>query len=74
MTEITNELNYEILKSLQKGQAEIKAILSEHTRQFIKIREDINNLRSDDLRRETMQAQIDVRLDRIEARLDLIDE
>jgi hypothetical protein len=37
------------------------------------LREDINNLRSDDLRRETMQVQMDMRPDRIEARLDLRD-
>ena len=71
MVEITNELIYEVLKRLQAGQADIKNVLTEHTRQLIKIREDINNLRSDDLRREALQAQIDLRLDRIEARLDL---
>ena len=59
---VTNELLYEVLKQIQGGQAEIKAVLSDHTRQLIRIREDINNLRSDDLRREAMQAQMDVRL------------
>jgi hypothetical protein len=37
------------------------------------IREDINNLRSDDLRRETVQVQMDLRLERIETRLNLHD-
>jgi hypothetical protein len=37
------------------------------------IREEINNLRSDDLRRETVQAQMDLRLERIETRLNLHD-
>jgi hypothetical protein len=36
------------------------------------IREDINNLRSD-LRRETVQVQMDLRLERIETRLNLHD-
>jgi hypothetical protein len=37
------------------------------------IREDINNLRSDDLRRETVQVQMDLRPERIETRLNLHD-
>jgi hypothetical protein len=37
------------------------------------VRQDINNLRGDDLRHETMQAQMDMRLDRIETRLNLHD-
>lgn len=32
MTQVTNELIYEILKQLQAGQAEIKAILLDHSR------------------------------------------
>ena len=59
MTEITNQLIYEVLKQLQAGQAEIKAILTDHTRQIIRVREEINALRGDDLRRETLQAQMD---------------
>jgi hypothetical protein len=51
MTQITNELIYEILKQLQTGLAEIKTTLADHTRQLIRVREDINSLRSDDLRR-----------------------
>jgi hypothetical protein len=55
------------------GQAEIKGILADHTRQLIRVREDINSLRGDDLRRETLQAQMDTRLQRIETRLNLTD-
>jgi hypothetical protein len=73
MAEITNELIYEILKSLQAGQTEIKATLSDHTHQLIRVREEINALRSDDLRRESLQAQMDTRLQRIENRLHLTD-
>jgi len=73
MTAVTNELIYEILKLLQAGQAEIKATLADHTRQLIRVREDINGLRGDDLRRETLQAQMDTRLQRIETRLSLND-
>jgi hypothetical protein len=73
MTQITNELIYEVLKQLQSGLAEIKATQADQNRQLIRIREDINGLRGDDLRRETMQAQMDTRLQRIENRLNLSD-
>jgi hypothetical protein len=62
---ITKDLIYEILKQLQCGVAEMKATLADHTRQFIRVREEINavrddisDLRSDDLRGERMQADM----------------
>jgi septal ring factor EnvC (AmiA/AmiB activator) len=71
---------YEVLKSIQAQLAEIKATLNDHTRQFLRVREDINNvrddinnLRTDDLRHETMQVQMNARLERIETRLNLHD-
>lgn len=73
MTQITNELIYEVLKQLQSGLSEIKSAQTDQNRQLIRIREDINSLRGDDLRRETMQAQMDTRLQRIENRLNLSD-
>lgn len=73
MTHITTELTYEILNQLHAGQGEIKAILLDQQRQLIRVREDINSLRADDLRRETLQAQMDARLQHIEARLNLSD-
>jgi septal ring factor EnvC (AmiA/AmiB activator) len=80
MTAITNELMYEILKAIQKELAEVKAAQADHTRQLLRIREDINglredinNLRKDDLRIETMQTNMDARLERIERRLNLAD-
>jgi hypothetical protein len=48
---VTNELIYDVLKQLQADVAEVKATLADHTRQFIRVREDINTLRGDDLRR-----------------------
>ena len=70
---VSSELLYEVLKKLQAGQAEMKATLGDVVAQLIRIREDINSLRSDDLRRERVQAQMDVRLERIENRLNLAD-
>jgi hypothetical protein len=68
---VTLELMYEVLKKLQDGQARIVDTQADHTHQLLRLREDINNLRSDDLRRETMQVQMDIRLGRIETRLNL---
>lgn len=73
MAEVTNELLYEVLKKLQADMAEVKTTLGDHGRQLIRIREDINVLRGDDLRRESMQAHMDHRLERIEQRLQLAD-
>jgi hypothetical protein len=73
MSEISNELVYEVLKSIQAAVAEIKATQADHTRQLLRIRDDINNLRSDDLRIETLQTNMDMRLERIERRLNLTD-
>ena len=70
---VTNELLYEVLKSIQNDLSEVRRTLADHTRQLIGIREDINHLRGDDLRRERIQAQMDVRLERIEIRLNLND-
>jgi hypothetical protein len=73
MDEITTELMYEILKSTQATVTEIKATQTDHSRQLLRIREDINSLRSDNLRIETMHAAMDTRLQRIERRLNLTD-
>lgn len=72
---VTNELMYEVLKQLQKDVAGVKAALADHTFQFIRVREEINSVREDinGLRRETLQAQMDRRLERIENRLNLTD-
>ena len=70
---VTNELIYDVLKQVQADMAEVKGTLADHTRQFIRVREDINSLRGDDLRRESLQTQMDVRLQRIEKRLNLPD-
>lgn len=51
--------------------SEFKKTLADHGHQLIRIREEINVLRGDDLRLEIMQAQMDHRLARIEQRLQL---
>ena len=73
MVEVTSELLYEVLKRLQSDMGEVKKTLADHGHQLIRIREEINSLRGDDLRRENIQAQMDHRLERIETRLNLTD-
>lgn len=80
MSEITDDLMYEVLKSIQGSVAEIKVTQDDHSRLLLRMREhtnalrdDINNLRNASLRIETMQAAIATRLERIERRLNLID-
>jgi septal ring factor EnvC (AmiA/AmiB activator) len=80
MIEVTNQLIYEVLKQIQADMAQVKATQGDHTRQFLRMREDINNvrddinnLRADDIRLETLQTQIVARLERIENRLNLTD-
>ena len=63
---ITNELMYEILKRLQADIGVIKSTVLDHTRPLVRMRED-------DLRLEGMQNETQLRLDRIEQRLELHD-
>lgn len=63
---ITNELMYEILKKVQADVSVIKTTVLDHTRLLVRMRED-------DLRLEGMQNETQLRLDRIEQRLELQD-
>lgn len=66
MTEITNELMYEVLKKIQADVASIKATVADHTRLLVRMPED-------DLRLESMEAETQLRLDRIDERFNLRD-
>ena len=58
MPEATPELMYEILKKLPDAQTRIiEEPLADHAHQLLRLREDVNNLRSDDLRRETSRCK-----------------
>ncbi|MDO9459800.1 MAG: hypothetical protein Q7N95_06750 [Alphaproteobacteria bacterium] len=70
---ITNELIYEILKQIQERLNRHELMLKDLQTGQIRIREELNGLRGDDIRREVMQARMDQRLERIENRLNLSD-
>ena len=63
---ITNELIHEVLKKVQADVAVIKTTVTDHTRLLVRMRED-------DLRLESMQNETQLRLDRIEQRMELRD-
>lgn len=73
MAEITNELMFEVMKAMQHRLDGIDRHLKDILHGQIRLREEVNGLRGDDLRRETLQAQMDSRLERIENRLNLTD-
>jgi hypothetical protein len=62
----TNELIYEVLKKVQADVAVIKTTVADHTRLLVRMRED-------DLRLEAMHNETQLRLDRIEQRIELRD-
>lgn len=70
-TTVTNELILEVLKSVQGSVSAIKADLSEVKTMQLRMRHDFNRFEGDLLRMEQMLAVADVRLDRIEQRLEL---
>lgn len=61
---VSNELIYEILKTIQEKLDRHERILKDLHAGQIRVREEINALRGDALRREPMQAQMDHRLKR----------
>jgi hypothetical protein len=73
MTDNPQNLILDHLRAIRSELATVKAAQEDQTRQLIQIREDINRLRGDDLRRESVQLHMDQRLDRIETRLNLAD-
>jgi septation ring formation regulator EzrA len=70
---VTNELIYEVLKHIQDRLERHERILKDLQAGQIRLREELNALRGDDIRREVLQAQMDHPLERIEKRLNLSD-
>jgi len=73
MAEVTNELIYEVLKQIQTrisnledGQREIKSELQALRGHLVAIQQDVSNLYA-------VQAKLELRLERIERRLELVD-
>jgi len=73
MTEDIDNLVLEQLRAIRGDLGEIKETLTDHTRQLLRVREDIHNVQGDVLRHDDRFARLELRLDRIEKRLGLID-
>ncbi len=70
---VTNELIFEVLKQIQERLSRHEQMLKDLQAGQVRIREELNGLRGDDIRREIQQARMDQRLERIENRLNLSD-
>lgn len=73
MADITNELMFEILKSIQLRLDSMDRNLRDIAHSQIRVREDLNNFHRDAIRLESQVAEVTTRLDRIETRLNLND-
>jgi septal ring factor EnvC (AmiA/AmiB activator) len=71
MTAVTNELLYEILKTIQGDVTHIKMRVDNHDQQFISLREQLHRIQGDVPRLERQGATFSLRLERIEQRLQL---
>lgn len=73
MSAITNDLLYDVLKRLQQDNVDLKRMLKDVKESIISVREDVHSLRSDILRQEKALATVEVDVDRIKNRLDILD-
>ena len=73
MTDVTNELMYEVLKEIQARLTHVEDNTRDLVKGQLRIRKDINELRGDIIRHDENFARLEVRLDRIEKRLELVD-
>jgi hypothetical protein len=67
--EISKEQIYTVLKAIQADLTEICAMLAECTNEHLHIQNGVSSLRDGELRRETLLAQMNIRLERIEKHL-----
>ena len=72
MATITNELMYEVLKSIQARLDAMDRSIKELAHGQIRVREDLNNFHRDTIRLEVQIAEVDNRLERIEKRIETV--
>jgi hypothetical protein len=70
---IDNQLIFEVLKKIQADVSVIKVDLADVKAMQLRMREDFNRFEGDLLRFERIEAGTQLRLDRIEIRLNLTD-
>jgi septal ring factor EnvC (AmiA/AmiB activator) len=72
MVEISNDLIFEILKSVQSRLDSMDKSLKDLAQGQIRVREDLNNFHRDTIRLESQIADVNVRLERIEKRFEAV--
>ena len=72
MTQITNELMYEILKSIQARLETMDRSLKDLAHGQIRLREDLNNFHRDAIRLEVQVSDVGNRLERLEKRFETV--
>lgn len=70
---VTNELMYEVLKSLQKGQVEIKQEISDLKFRIGSLERSAAGMNDTLVHHTGLFDRLDARLNKIEKRLDLVD-
>jgi len=73
MSQITNELMYEVLKSIQARLDVMSQGLKDLAHGQIRLREDLNNFHRDTIRMEVQFIDFANRLERIEKRFEMSD-
>jgi septal ring factor EnvC (AmiA/AmiB activator) len=72
MSEITNELMFEVLKSIQGRLETMERSLKDLAHGQIRVREDLNNFHRDAIRLESQVSDVGNRLERLEKRFETV--
>lgn len=70
---VSNELMYEVLKSIQADLVHVKRKVDEQDRHSLDLRHQIHDVQGHLIRIDENMARLDLPLDRIESRLELVD-
>ena len=73
MTEVTNELIYEILKKMQSIQSDQSAKLRELQAGQIRLEKSIHGLKGEQIHNMEQNADFQLKLERLQERLDITD-
>jgi septal ring factor EnvC (AmiA/AmiB activator) len=72
MAEVTNDLIFQVLKSVQSRLDSMDKSLKDLAQGQIRVREDLNNFHRDTIRLESQIADINMRLERTEKRFEAV--
>ena len=73
MDSVTNELMYEVLKEIRKGQSHQGETLRDIADSVLRVREELHSLTGHHLRLERQVAEVELKIDRLNIRSGLVD-